>query len=197
MGCRAMTTPQSHNRHTEPQKTEPANEGQPPAGEVEQLREEVKRLNDQHLRTLAEFDNTKKRLNRDKDEFVKYAAEQVVRALLPIADSLDQALVAVDKQSDANAVIKGVHLIHRQLLGLLHKEGVARIPTVGEPFDPHLHEAVAQAPVADGTPEQTIVEEVQPGYTLHDKVIRPAMVKIAATSNKRQATVHPTEESNG
>ena len=175
-----MTTPHRDSKVPEAQPAAPKTEATP-VDEVERLREEVKRLNEQHLRTLAEFDNAKKRLARDRDEFAKYAAELVVRGLLPIADSLDQALVAVDQRSDAQAVIKGVHLIHRQLLGLLQKEGVARIPTVGEPFDPHLHEAVAQVPASDGVAEGTIVEEVHVGYLMRDKVLRPAMVKVAVS----------------
>ena len=149
------------------------------AAELERLRDEVSQAKNDYLRLLADVDNTKKRLQREKDEFVKYAAEEVVRALLPIVDSLAQALVAVDKQSDPQAVIKGVHLIYRQLLGLLEKEGVKRIPAMGERFDPHQHEAVAQADAADGTPDGVIVEEVQTGYTMHGRVIRHAMVKVA------------------
>jgi len=159
--------------------------------EFERLKDEVKQAKDQYLRTLAEFDNTKKRLHREKEEFVRYASETMIRELLPIVDSLDQALVAVDKQSDPQAIIKGVHLIYRQLLGLLSKEGVTRISTVGEPFDPHRHEAVAQVETDDGSADNTVVEEVQVGYTMHDQVIRPAMVKVgkkAATSDKQQAT---------
>ena len=108
----------------------------------------------------------------------------MVRELLPIVDSLDQALVAVDKQSDPQAVIKGVHLIYRQLLGLLEKEGVKRISTVGERFDPHKHEAVAQVET-DGKPEDTVAEEVQVGYTMHGKVIRPAIVKVAKAKDQK------------
>lgn len=163
------------------------------ADEMAPLKDEVRRLKEQHLRALAELDNARKRLHREKEEVVRYAAESVVRALLPIVDSLDQALVAVDKQSDPTAVIKGVHLIYRQLLGLLEKEGVKRIPTVGEPFDPHKHEAVAQVEATDGAADHTVAEEIQVGYTMHGKVIRPAMVKVAVktrpeTSDKRQET---------
>lgn len=152
--------------------------------EIERLKQEAKEAKEQCLRTLAEFENTKKRLHREKDEFSKYAAEAVLRELLPIVDSLDQALVAVDKQSDPQAVIKGVHLIYRQLLGVLEKEGVTRIATVGEAFDPHLHEAVAHVEAQEGQTDGTIVEEVHVGYTMHGKVIRPAMVKIAKTSSQ-------------
>ena len=151
------------------------------AEELERLQEEVKQAKEQSLRTLAEIDNTKKRLHREKEEFAKYAAEAMVLGLLPIVDSLDQALVAVDQQSDPQAVIKGVHLIYRQLLGLLEKEGVKRIPTVGERFDPHKHEAVAHVET-DGKPDDTVMEEIQVGYTMHGKVIRPAIVKVAKQS---------------
>ena len=85
----------------------------------------------------------------------------------------------MDRQSDADAVVKGVHLIHRQLHGVLEREGVKRIPTVGEPFDPHRHEAVAQVEAGDGAADETVVEEVQAGYLMNGKVIRPAMVKVA------------------
>ena len=149
------------------------------ADELERLRQEAQQAKGQYLRILADYENTKKRMQREREEFVKYSAETVVRGLLPIIDSLDQALVAVDKQADPQAVIKGVHLIYRQLLGLLEKEGVKRIPTVGAPFDPHQHEAIAQVETTDGKADNTVAEEVQVGYTMHGKVIRPAMVKVA------------------
>ena len=162
------------------------------AREIERLTQEIQRLNDQHLRTLADVENTRKRLQRDKDEFMKYASESLVRELLPIVDSLDQALVAVDQQSDPQAIIKGVHLIYRQLLGLLEKEGVKHLASIGEPFDPHQHEAVGQVDAADGVNDDTIVEEVQRGYLWHGKVLRPSLVKVAkrqqsAVSNQQSA----------
>ena len=163
----------------------PTNQGEPQAtklSEVERLKQEADAAQDRYLRALADFENTKKRLHREKEEFAKYASEAVVRELLPIIDGLDQALVAVDKQSDPQAIIKGVHLIYRQLLGLLEKEGVKRIATVGAAFDPHTHEAVARVEMTDGTAEGTVVEEVHVGYTMHGKVIRPAMVKVAKQS---------------
>ena len=160
-------------------------------GELERLTEEIRQAKDQYLRTLAEFENTKKRLHREKEEFARYASETLIRELLPIMDSLDQALVAVDRQTDPQAIIKGVHLIYRQLLGLLDKEGVKRIPTVGQAFDPHQHEAIAQVEAADGTVDNTIAEEVQVGYTMHGKVIRPAIVKVAKHAEKSSEDQNP------
>ena len=156
--------------------------------QLKRLQAEAVQAKDQYLRTLADLENTRKRLHREKEEFARYAAESMVRELLPIIDSLDQALVAVDKQSDPQAVIKGVHLIYRQLLGVLQKEGVKRIPTVGEPFDPHRHEAVAQVEAADGQRDNQIIEEVQVGYTIHGRVLRPAMVKVAILADSKQQT---------
>lgn len=150
-----------------------------PPAEVEQLRRELEQAKTDYLRVLADVENTKKRLQREKEEFTKYAAEAVLRDVLPIVDSLGQALVAVDKQSDPQSVIKGVHLIYRQLLGLLEQEGVKRISTIGETFDPHRHEAVGHVDAAEGQADGTIVEEVRAGYTMHGKVVRPAMVKIS------------------
>ncbi len=149
------------------------------------LERQAREANDKYLRALAEMDNLRKRLQRDKEEFSKYAVEGVARQLLPIVDSLDQALVAVDKQSDPQAVARGVHLIYRQLLGLLEQEGITRIPTVGHRFDPHLHEAAEQVSPQNGEADGTIVEEVHVGYTMHGKVIRPALVKVANTHSEQ------------
>lgn len=165
-----------------------------PESDVERLKREAQQAKEQCLRTLAEVDNTKKRLQREKEEFVKFAAEGMARELLPIIDGLDQALVAVDKQSDPQAIIKGIHLIYRQLLGLLAKEGIQRISTVGQPFDPHLHEAVAHVETADRAADGTVLEEVQVGYTMNGKVIRPAMVKVAKHATHDTATTQPDDE---
>ncbi len=162
--------------------------------ELATVKDELARTKDASLRQLAEIDNVKKRLQREKDEFVKYAAESVVGRLLPIVDSLDQAVEAVGKPSDPQAVIQGIALIHRQLLGALAREGVERIRTIGEAFDPHRHEAVAQVDAGDGQADHTIIEEVQVGYTLHGKVIRPAMVKVATASTPRTPGGHPEQD---
>ena len=176
----------AHVVHDRRQRAEvsPDAKAEAPQGEVDRLRREASEAREHYLRALADVDNTKKRLQREKEESSKYAAETIIRELLPILDSLDQAVTAVDAQSQANAVVKGVHLIYRQLLGLLEKEGVKRIVTIGQPFDPHQHEAVGHVEAKDGQADGTIVEEVQVGYTMHGKVIRPAMVKVANTTSE-------------
>jgi molecular chaperone GrpE len=173
------TEPRAEREHPTPADAEQ---------EIARLEQELKQAKDQYLRTLAEVDNTKKRLQREKDEFARYAAEKVLRELLPVLDSLDQALAAIDQQPGGESVVRGVHLIHHQLLSLLKREGVVKIPTVGEPFDPHHHEAVGHLEPQNGQAEETVVEEIQAGYAMHGQVLRPAMVKVAkrATEEKKE-----------
>jgi molecular chaperone GrpE len=170
-------------RHDNAKEPAPARPGQAEGaaiGETERVQAELAQSKEQYLRLAAEFDNAKKRMQREKDEFAKYATEGMVRRLLPILDSLDHALRAVEGQANPDAIAKGVQLIQREITALLAREGVQRIAAAeGQPFDPHLHEAVAQVEPSNGQADNTIQEEVHAGYTMHGKVIRPAMVKVA------------------
>jgi len=151
--------------------------------------EEADSCKDRYLRALAEFDNTRKRLERDREASMQFAAERIVAALLPIVDSFEHALKAMEQAPQPASTLAGVKLIHRQLIDLLEKEGVQRIEALGKPFDHHRHEAVQQVETCDAA-ENTIVEEVQAGYTLRGKMIRPSLVKVAkqpATSNQQSA----------
>ncbi len=150
--------------------------------ETEQLKQELAEANERTLRTLADFDNTRKRLLREKEQFSRFASEAIVRELLPILDSLDQA-IAGSSDSDPD-LVSGLKLICEQILALMKRHGVERITTVGELFDPHLHEAVAQVEAENGQADRSIVEELHVGYTMHGKVIRPAMVKVAIAKDE-------------
>ena len=150
--------------------------------ETEQLKQELAEANERYLRTLADFDNTRKRLLREREAFSRFASEAIVRELLPILDSLDQA-IAGSSDSDTN-LVSGLKLIREQILALMKRHGVERIATVGETFDPHLHEAVAQVEVENGRADRSIVEELHVGYTMHGKVIRPAMVKVTIAKDE-------------
>ena len=194
-----------HDHQDQPPRPPPAQPQAPvilsPSGEVvssstvsdelQQLKDEVTRAKDQYLRLLADVENTKKRVAREKEEFLRYAAEGMVRRLLPIMDSFTHALTTSTTQPDAKALLQGVQLIHRQLLDLLEKEGVKRIEALGVMFDPHLHEAVAQVDAPEGTADGAVVEEVQVGYTMHGTVIRPAMVKIAKRTRPETGDMRP------
>lgn len=128
-------------------------------------------------RLQAEFDNYRKRTQREKEEYIKYASEQVVKGLLPVLDNFERALAAAKVKQDFAGFVQGVDMIFRQLSDILTKEGLAPIEAVGQMFDPNFHEAILQ--VEGPHPENTVVEEVQKGYLLKEKVIRPSMVKVS------------------
>lgn len=130
-------------------------------------------------RLQAEFDNFRKRTFKEKEELVKYASERVVKELLPVIDNFERALEAAKNTQDFAALAQGVEMIFRQLNGVLGKEGLAEIEAVGQAFDPNLHEAIMQVD-SEEHPANTVVEEVQKGYYLKDKVLRPSMVKVSS-----------------
>jgi len=155
-------------------------------GELESLRsqlEEQKARADDYYNRLArvqaDYENYRRRTRQEKEEFYKYASEQLIVALLPVLDNFGRALAA-EGQSIENFK-SGVEMIYRQLQDVLHAEGLAPVPAVGEQFDPVKHEAVLQAE-SDEHPDNTVIEELQRGYYLKEKVIRPAMVKVAKSS---------------
>ena len=131
-----------------------------------------------HLRSLADFQNFRRR----KEEELKSASltsnKEMITALLPVLDNFERALGAAEKNQSYDALIGGVKLTLRQIQDYLKKQGVTPIEAVGKEFDPALHDAVMRVEDSD-QPENTVVEELQRGYILHDKVLRPAMVKVA------------------
>ena len=142
--------------------------------------DEVIRERDAHyerlLRVTAEFDNYRKRTERERRELIEQAAGDLLGDLLPVVDDLERALAA--DTADGDAYRRGVEIIHRQLLDLMAKRGVAPIEAVGADFDPTLHQAVAHEP-GDGHRDGEVVEELRRGYTLHQRLLRPSMVKVA------------------
>lgn len=129
-------------------------------------------------RLQAEFDNFRKRTLKEKEELVKYASERVIGELLPVIDNFERALEAAKNSQDFSALAQGVEMIFRQLGSVLGKEGLTPIEAVGQVFDPNLHEAIMQVD-SEEHPANTVVEEVQKGYYLKDKVLRPSMVKVS------------------
>jgi molecular chaperone GrpE len=146
--------------------------------EVSELTEKLKAAEDKYLRLYAEFDNFRKRSEVEKTDHAKYAAGQFIEAVLPVLDSFERSQKALDSDVAASdEVKKGFALIHRQLEDILQKFGVTKMAAVGQPFDPRLHEAVLQK--ESDQPSHTVLEEMQTGYVMHDKVLRPAMVVVA------------------
>ena len=151
--------------------------------ELKKLTDERQEMNDRLARRQAEFDNFRKRTERERTETYQRSLGEVVRRLLPVLDNLQRALdaerlVEVKESEEFRHFLHGVELINRQLGGVLESLGVEAVPTVGERFDPHVHEAVATEETDAHEPD-TVTQEMQRGYRLGDKLLRPAMVKVA------------------
>jgi molecular chaperone GrpE len=145
-------------------------------GELQKLRVERDTLIDRLARLQAEFENARKRTAREQQEFREYAVSDAVKALLPTLDSFERALQtgAMEKSEFRG----GVELIYKQLQDALQKLGLRAIPAKSEPFDPHLHEAIEMVDTTDAADHQ-ILEELQRGYKLKDRLLRPSMVRVA------------------
>jgi molecular chaperone GrpE len=154
-------------------------------GELTQLRTENAELKDRMLRALADAENTRRRAERERDESRQYAVTGFARDMLNVADNLNRALQSIPEDArtgataQAKAVLEGVEATERQLLAVLERHGVRRIETAGAKFDPHLHQAIAEV-ASEGRPAGTIVNVVQTGYVIADRLLRPAMVTVAA-----------------
>jgi molecular chaperone GrpE len=151
-----------------------------------ELEEELKKEKDSYLRLVAEFNNFKKRTQEEKEEFAKFAAERSLVEILPIYDSFERAQKAFEEhKEDTEELIKGFSLIHKQFEDVLKKLNVTKIECIGEAFDPNLHEAIMQQ--ENGEKEaNTILDEVQPGYKLGEKIIRHAMVIVSKKPAEKQ-----------
>src|SRR5215472_11727256 len=141
----------------------------------EQLKQQRDDYYDRLLRKTAEFDNYRKRTDRERQQLSEAAAADLLEELLPLVDDLERALRA---EGSGDGIRKGVELIHKQLLEILRKRGVRPIDALGADFDPHFHMAVAHEPAGDRR-EGEVIEEFRRGYMLGDRLLRPAMVKVA------------------
>jgi molecular chaperone GrpE len=156
------------------EQRDPQESGESP---LDALRKEKDALQDRLLRTAAEFDNYRKRVDRDRRDQAEAAMADALADLLPIVDDVERALKA-PAGGDVEGFRKGIELIHQQMLELLRKRGVKPIDAVGADFDPRYHQAIVQASSADHR-EGEVMEEFARGYMLGDRLLRPAMVKVA------------------
>jgi molecular chaperone GrpE len=152
------------------------------AGEDGAVGEENRQLKDRYMRTLADFENYRKRADREKTEFFKYALGEVLRDLIPVLDNFDRALEHAGEGDDFH---KGVALIYKQMWDVLKRHGLRPIEQSGVPFDPKIHEAVVREE-NPSVPSHTVVAILQKGYFLHDRLLRPAMVKVAVGGPEQQ-----------
>jgi molecular chaperone GrpE len=155
-------------------------EAQP--GLIENLKAECDSLNERLLRKHAEFENYKKRIERERAEYVQFASSELMRELLNTLDSFELAIRnASTTGSDSENMLQGFVLIYKQLLDALGRFGLKSIDAKGQPFDPNFHQAVSTQP-ADKTTENTVVEEFRKGYLLNGRLLRPAMVSVSKNS---------------
>jgi molecular chaperone GrpE len=157
-----------------------------PETEAAELRRELQEQQDRLLRALAETENVRRRAERTADERVKYANEGLLRDVIPVLDNLDRALAAARAAGGTGGVVDGIELIQRELLRVLERHGVSRYSAVGQPFDPARHEAIARV-VSTEAASGSVVAETAPGYLLNGRVLRAALVAVAAAPDEDAA----------
>ena len=169
------------NEQNEQPVTDPVDKATAVA-DADELQRQRDDFYDRLLRKTAEFDNYRKRVERDRQSMAEAVAADAVKDLLPLVDDLERALKADTGAEGADAYRKGVELIHRQLLEILRKRGVRAIEALGTDFDPHFHQAIAHEPAA-GRRDGEVIEEFGRGYMLGERLLRPAIVKVAKGEN--------------
>lgn len=164
--------------------------------ELEQLKEKAKLTDnylDRLLRLQAELDNFKKRTEKEKAEFLKYANEGLIYELLGAIDNFERAVEAAEKKEDFSLLHQGVEMILKELHQILKRKGVTRIEALGAPFDPHKHEALTYV-TSEEHPENIVIEEIRKGYLLENRIIRPAIVKVSKKEVKNNEVKNHKEE---
>lgn len=146
---------------------------------VESLKKEAEETQDRLLRVAAEFENYKKRSVREMNDFRKFANENFAKAMLPVVDNLDRAIESSSSDTHTNSsLVEGVSMTLREIVKIFEEYGVRPFESLGKPFDPSLHQAVMQEE-SDAYPENTVSKELQKGYMIHDRLLRPAMVVVS------------------
>lgn len=147
--------------------------------ELSRLKAEAEETQQRFVRAQADFDNFRRRTQKEKEELAKYASMKLVTELVPVMDNFERAMATVPEGTETESFAKGFQMILRQLETVLTNEGLTPMETVGQPFNPEFHQAIMQVE-SDEHEEGIVVEEVQKGYMLKDKVLRPAMVKVSS-----------------
>jgi molecular chaperone GrpE len=175
----------------------------PEATELVKVREqldakekEAKEYHDRYLRQVAELENFKRRITREKDESIRFANEALVKDLIPVVDNLERALAHAKGGGNGRPLVEGVEMVLRGLFDMLAKHGVVQISAMGQPFDPEKHEAMAQVESATYQPN-TVVEEYHKGYLLRDRLLRPSLVSVAKAPESQEKKNDNREVENG
>ena len=162
----------------EPASPESAGASDPTPDPLAEARAEATKMKEAWLRAAADFDNFRKRSRKELEDARRSGREDLLRAVLPVFDNLERAIQSAQRTSEVKAVSDGLGMVQRQFVEALGREGITRVPTVGQPFDPGVHEAIQQVETADHAPG-TVLAEVQAGYTQGERLVRAAMVVVA------------------
>ncbi|HWO40237.1 MAG TPA: nucleotide exchange factor GrpE [Candidatus Eisenbacteria bacterium] len=158
-----------------------------------ELKEKEAQANyDRYLRQLAEVENFKKRMAREKEDMIRFANESLLRDMLPVIDNLERAIAHAQGGGNGKPLVEGVEMVLKGLLDVLAKHGLVPISAIGQPFDPAVHEAMAQVESAAHAPN-TVIEEHHKGYRLFDRLLRPALVSVAKPPEAKGKKTDGTE----
>lgn len=163
--------------NVEPENTELTNEERVQK-ELDEANEKIAMLEDRYLRQIAEFDNYRKRTMKEKAELIKNGGERTIEAILPVLDDFERALDNMAKDENAAEAMKGVELIYNKFIGILKQNGLQKIETEGADFDTDYHEAIAMVPAFEESQKGKVLDCIQSGYMLNEKVIRHAKVAV-------------------
>ena len=171
------------NPQNEDSSNEVAIEGLPDAessesGDLEKLELQLSEAKDKYLRLYSDFENYKKRINREKVDLIKSAGQDIMTSILPMLDDMERAINAMGEAKDVKAVREGVQLVYQKMKSITESKGLKAMDAVGKEFDADLHDAIANIPVNDAKQKGKVVEEIEKGYFLNDKVIRHAKVIV-------------------
>ncbi len=162
---------------------EESNEDKTSGGDAEsELQKKYDTLNQQYVRLAADFDNYRKRQEHEREELLKFGTENALKKMIEVLDNFERGKKALENVDDCEKVKESFNLVHKQVIDALTKLGLEAIETEGKEFDPNFHDAVMQTPTSE-KPEHTIINELQKGYKMGDKVLRPALVNVATSEN--------------
>ena len=175
-GTKDKTATESQEKETPVEEDSKVEETQ--SEENKKLQEAYDKLNQQYIRLAADFDNYRKRQEQERESLVKYGTENALKKMLEVLDNFERGQKALEGVEDSEKIKECFQLVHKQVWETLSKLGLEEIKAVGEEFDPNFHEAVMQTPTTEH-PEHTVINELQKGYKVGDKILRPTLVNVA------------------
>jgi len=176
---------EAHDSHKSAADTLTAEAEAPQPTAEEKLRQEVAELKDKLLRAQADWDNSRKRILKEKEAAVRYASEDLLERLLPVLDNFEAGMQAAKSATDARAISQGFEMVLAQFQQVLREAGIEAVDAVGHPFDPHRHEALGHQE-SEEHPEGHVISQTRKGYKLKDRLLRPASVFVAGTPEGRK-----------